>query len=220
MRSSRFLVSTVTVLLIGALCSVPSGEARQKQYNEVVELMSEMGRTFCLNLGKVIKQGTHGKRFNVARRCDLFMECLEDLGGMTDAMTKELDMTHQDMVNNALMFPHYATLQMHVKNAAKMALAKRAPSEKELNDELHRMMSQWILNVAVSTPDHVSGSGIENLPREQQRNFRGMGMRLPQQGILDDDDLEEQQYMLNTDDENWAKMRGHEVVDEEEEADF
>mgnify|MGYP003387176264 CR=1 FL=1 len=115
-----------------------------KKYNEVTELMSDMARSICESLGKLVKR----KKFDHKRRCDLYAEVVEDLGSMTDAMVKEMDQTQQEMVDTAMKFPHYSNLQMNLKKVAKMVLERRQPSEKIIQEELTKDMSQWILNVA------------------------------------------------------------------------
>lgn len=182
-----------------------------KQYNEVVELMADIGYNLCMALGKLIKGR---KNFNAKRRCDLFQECIEDLGGMTDAMVKELDMTQQDMVNNAQKFPHFAQLQMNLKKSAKTILAKKQPSEKVVSDELNKDMSQWILNVAVGQNGH--SSGLDKLPRESLKNMRNMGIKLPSYGILDDDELEDEEYLLDEGDKAWANQRDLSADDDDD----
>ena len=169
---------------------------KKKKYNEVVDLMADMGRAACGGLSRLV----HRRGFNPKRRCDLFVECIEDLIGMTDAMVNELDMTQQEMVDSAMQPGHFAQLQMNLKRAAKLVLAKKKPSEKYISQELSKDMSQWILNVATKN----KGSGMGSMSREQIKSLRSMGYNVPNQDT-DDDALDEEKYILDAADFEWGK---------------
>merc|ERR1711991_722217 len=128
--------------------------------------MLDVGGNMCEKLGKLVKR----KRFSAEKRCDLLKFCIEDLASMFDAMANELEMTQMDMVNNALQQHHWMTFQMNMKKVVKMVLAEAKPSEKMISDELHKTMSQWILNVATGQSAN-SGGGVGKLSREAQKNL-------------------------------------------------
>ena len=208
----RVLVSTFALVLVLSVVQMPQ-QAEAKYYSEITELMSDIGFRMCKNLARLIKG--RGDSFKPHRRCDLFQEVIEDLGGMTDQMAKEMDLTQQDLADTAQRFPHFFQLQMNLKKAAKKMLAKRQPTEKMIQQELNADMSQWILHVSIGqTGDN---NGMDKLDRSQQKNLRNMGVKVPGNKWLDDDEMDDENYLLDDSDKTWATEQ--EDKDEEDDDD-
>ena len=176
------------------------GTGKKSKPKEIVDLMLDIGVKMCLKLGKLVQR----KNFDAARRCDLFAECIEDLTGMTDAMAGELDLTQQDLVDNALKLDKYMQLQMNLKTAAKTILSAKKPSEKDVSQQLSSSMSQWILNVATQQKGHAGA--MDKIGREGVKNLQSMGIKLPSYGKLDMDEHEEEELLLD-DDYDWAEAQ-------------
>eukprot|EP00672_Neobodo_designis_P028574 CAMPEP_0174853234 /NCGR_PEP_ID=MMETSP1114-20130205/27548_1 /TAXON_ID=312471 /ORGANISM="Neobodo designis, Strain CCAP 1951/1" /LENGTH=300 /DNA_ID=CAMNT_0016087859 /DNA_START=29 /DNA_END=931 /DNA_ORIENTATION=+ len=191
---------------------------KKEKPKEVVDLMLDVAGTMCEKLGGLVKR----RKFSVEKRCDLLKFCIEDLTGMFDAMAGEMDLTQQDLVDNALQMHHFMNFQMNMKKVVKMVLADKKPTEKIIGDELNKMMSQWILNVATGQSAN-SGGNLGKLSREAQKNLRAMGIGLPSYGQMDDDDLEEESALIG-DDYSWAEQSNklaeiYEMEDDDDEDD-
>jgi hypothetical protein len=183
----------------------------KKEFHEVVDVMLDVADRTCMKLGRLVKR----KKFSAERRCDLLKFCIEDLAGMFDSMVQELDVTQQHMVDSAMRPGYYMQLSAHMKDIAKMVLAQKQPTEKNVTQELTRKMSQWILNVATQNTGSSTSNGLEHLSREALKNLKAQGINLPGMGILDDDDNEEE-HVIHGEDHEWATQRS---LDPEDEAD-
>ena len=212
----RVLVATFLLVLVLTFAGhVQQVDAKQKIYYEVADLMGDIGFRMCKNLARLIKG--RGDSFKPHRRCDLFQEVIEDLGGMTDQMAKEMDLTQQDLVDTAQRFPHFFQLQMNLKKAAKKMLAKKQPTEKMIQQELNADMSQWILHIAIGqTGDN---NGMDKLDKHQQKNLRNMGVKVPGNKFLDDDVMDDEDYLLDDGDKTWANEQEDKEEDDEDDDD-
>lgn len=147
----------------------------------------------CNRIAKQIKR----KGFIGRRRCDLFVEQIEGLSEMTDAMVNEMDMTQQDFVNTGMKFQNLMQLSMNMKSMVKFVLQRTTPSERSIKEELSKSMGQWILNVGTNSAGN--HDGIKQLSREALKGLRAQGISIPSMGALDDDEMDEEEELFPED---------------------
>ena len=184
-------------------------QRKLKKYNEVVDIMVDIGREQCHLLGRSLrrKRSTPTKRFRMSfdlnRRCELFTELIEDLGTMCDSMVKEMDLTQQEMADRALMPKYYHILVSNIKKAAQQVLNEDHPSEKQVQQVLSKDMTSWILKASVNNDQGGGGDGMEALAAmspEAKRNLRAQGISLKSLGL--EDEVEEADNDDDDDDDN------------------
>jgi hypothetical protein len=180
-------------LAIAVCCATASDETFKKgstryfrpaKYNEIIELVQDAAKFSCDVLGELIV----AKGFDYKLRCDLFMEQVDDLATMCDTMVGEIKLTQKRMVENAIDGGYDRDLVVYMKRIAKKIMESRRTSEREVQHELQKDMSQWILDVSVhelGQPRKSSkigaGSQMSRMTAAQRKALRELGVQMPEE---------------------------------------
>jgi hypothetical protein len=226
-RQLFFTISSYYVLLFLVLTSVVSvagvnthgGGAKKvrylqpSKYHEVIDLISDAARLSCDTLGELIT----AKDFDYKLRCDLLMEQVDDLATMCDTMVREIKLTQKQMVANAIDGSYDRDLVAYMKRAVVKVMASRRTSEREVQHELSKDMSQWILDVSVhemGKPRKSSrlGAGSQmgrRMTAGQRDKLREMGVQAPSEADIASEESSESSNALEVSasaaDQKWAQ---------------
>ncbi|CUG87548.1 membrane-associated protein, putative [Bodo saltans] len=197
----RVIVSALSIvsliIAIHVSCAVASDDTefkkgsiryfRPAKYNEVIDLVQDAAKFSCDVIGELIV----AKGFDYKLRCDLFMEQVDDLATMCDTMVGEIKLTQKRMVENAIDGGYDRDLVVYMKRIVKKIMESRRTSEREVQHELQKDMSQWILDVSVhelGKPRKSSkigaGSQMSRMTPAQRKSLRDLGVQMP-----DEDDI-------------------------------
>lgn len=174
-----------------------------KRYHEIVDLFLDYGRRYCTALGPLVTRNKHDKGYSWRRRCDVFYEALElFIHGFSDTMVEELDLTQQQMVEQALQPMRLAELKASLKQICKRALEADKTSEKTLQGHLSTKLSQWVMNTAVNKDGNsmgggmMSGMSLEDMMAQLKNGKKGGGTA---------NGKPKPEVLVTAEDKRWAK---------------
>ncbi len=169
----------------------------KKKYVEVIDLMSDIAREQCYAAGRALRRrsSTPTKRyrmpFSLDRRCDLFVEVVEEQASLCDQMVKEMQLTQLEMAERALLPKYYHKLVNNLRVAAKEVLKEGHPSEQQVGKLVSKDMTEWILKTSVDNDDSSSNNNamdaLRSMSPEAKRNLRNQGISMASLGLTDDD---------------------------------
>lgn len=188
-----------------------------ENYNEVIDLVADVARETCHTLGRLITD----PNFDYRLRCDLLIEMVEDLSGISDSMVREIKLTQKQMVENAIDGRYDQDLIPTMKTVSKKVLSNKTTTEQIVQVQLNKDMSQWVLDVSVhvkgkprkSSSSRGGNAGLSladfrKMPAATRQQLRSMGMTMPDEDAIEELNEAPQGALIifvNDDDREWAR---------------